>query len=99
MAARKRVLFNALVTTDRGASHVRCTIRDISDTGARIGIARNVELPAIVHLVDVPNQIAYEAAIVWRRAPLYGLAFIQSLPLTKSSTPLFLRRLWFESAR
>ena len=96
---RKAVQFRALLTVDKGGSHFGCTIRDLSQTGARIRLLRNIELPMIVHLVDIPNKMAYEAAVAWRRAPLYGLAFTNSYPLTSTATPLFLRRLWYESAR
>ena len=43
--------------------------------------------------------MAYEAAVAWRRAPLYGLAFTNAYPLTSTATPLFLRKLRYESAR
>jgi len=96
---RKQVQFHALLTVDKGKTHLPCSIRDVSETGARIRLLRHVELPAIVHLVDIPNKMAYEAAVIWRRAPLHGLAFTNSYPLTRGTTPLFLRKLWYESAR
>ena len=96
---RKQVQFSAFLTVDKGKTHFPCSIRDVSETGVRIRLSRNVELPAIVHLVDIPNKMAYEAAVIWRRAPLYGLAFTNPYPLTSTATPLFLRKLRYESAR
>lgn len=96
---RKSVTAHAFLTVDKGGTHFGCSIRDLSDSGARIRLSRNVELPAIVHLVDIPDKMAYEAAVIWRRAPHYGLAFTYSYPLTTTATPLFLRKLWYESAR
>ncbi len=98
-ASRKAVFNRARVTYDKGRTSLRCAIRDISSTGARIEISRSNPLPAIVHLVDLPQRIAYEASVVWRRPPLYGLAFVQSQPLSSADTPLYLRKLWFESVR
>jgi hypothetical protein len=98
-STRKQVQFSAFLSADKGTTHFGCTIRDLSETGARVRLTRNIDLPAIVHLVDVTNKIAYEAAVVWRRAPLYGLAFTNSYKLSSTETPLFLRKLWFESVR
>src|SRR5215472_14671445 len=92
-ATRKQVQFSAFLTADKGKTHLGCSIRDLSETGVRVRLSRNVELPAIVHLVNIPNKVAYEAAVVWQRAPLYGLAFTISYPLANTTTPLFLRKL------
>jgi hypothetical protein len=96
---RKSVLNRAMVVVANGTVKIPCTIRDLSATGARIELARAVDLPAIVHLIDVPNHMAYEAAIARRQHPVYGLNFIQALPLRKPTTPLFLRKLWFDHLR
>ncbi len=98
-AARQPVQFRAMLSWDKGRTYLACSIRDISKTGARIRLLKPVGLPAIVHLIDIPNKMAYEAAVVWRRAPFYGLAFTLSYTLTSTETPLFLRKLWYESAR
>src|SRR5580704_4455234 len=82
-AGRKPVLNRAMIVLDKGAIKLPCTIRDLSATGARITLARAVELPAIVHLIDVPSHMAYEAAVARREHPVYGLAFIEALPLRK----------------
>lgn len=96
---RKTARARARVTFDRGNTSLRCEIRDISATGAQVEIAGAKAPPAIIHLVDMPRRLAYEASVIWRRPPLYGLAFIETLPLTKPDTPLYLRKLWFECAR
>ena len=98
-ARRKPVLFSAVVAADKGAVTVPCTIRDLSDTGCRITLARKAALPKIVHLVDFPNRVAYEASVMWQQHPQFGLAFLATFPLSSPSTPLFLRKLWFINAR
>ncbi len=75
-AARKSVMLRGTVVLESSATKLPCPIRDLSASGARTEVARDVVvLPAIVHRLDVPNHMAYAAAVAWHRHPVYGLKF------------------------
>ena len=75
-AVRKRVILGAKVLYNEGAFSLDCRIRDISDGGARIVLSASSIIPTRVVLVDVRNSIAYEAEVVWLKAPEFGLRFL-----------------------
>lgn len=80
-APRKRTLFGGKVVYGDGASVRDCTIRDISDTGARIALKRGDCIPTRVFLIDRRNPIAFEARVCWIKPPDFGLAFVNTYPL------------------
>ena len=75
-ASRKRVILGAKVIYNEGAFSLDCRIRDISDSGARIVLSASSIIPTRVVLVDIRNSIAYEAEVVWLKAPEFGLRFL-----------------------
>ena len=93
---RKRVLFGRkLVYAADGAFTADCTIKDISDGGARIQLGKRESIPAHVTLIDVRAGAAYEAEVVWRRAPQFGLRFLGKVTLNENHpVPSHLGRLW-----
>src|SRR5688572_14103997 len=72
---RKRVLYGGKVSYRDGSVVFDCMIRDLSPKGARITLAKDKIIPSHVILVDTHNRMAYEASVMWIRAPQFGLRF------------------------
>jgi hypothetical protein len=99
-ARRRRVMSFGLVVPDAGHPGLDCTIRDVSDGGARIGFARTVALPAQFWLIEVRARMAHLAEIAWRNDLEAGLRFCDSFALSQIADPrhLFLKQLWLKHA-
>lgn len=97
---RHRVVSFGLVVPDEAHPGLDCTIRDISDDGARIGFASGVPLPARFWLIDVRARMVYDATVAWRDELEAGLSFRDSFTPSQIADPglLFLRRLWLKHA-
>lgn len=75
LAARQRALLTGHVAYGAGASSLKCTIRDISESGARIAIPESCTTPLSMCLIDVRNGVAFDALVKWRSQNEIGLAF------------------------
>jgi hypothetical protein len=97
---RRRVMSFGLVVPDENHPGLDCTIRDVSDGGARIGFARSVPLPTHFWLIEVRARIVYDVEVAWRNDLEAGLSFRDSFPLSQIAGPglLFLKRLWMKHA-
>jgi len=93
---RRRVLLGAIVTWSDGARSFGCSIRNLSETGARITMPPNQGVPAHVYLINVPHRVAHEAQIVWNNGAEAGLAFFKTMPLDEVTDPKldYLKKLW-----
>ncbi len=79
-----------------GAFTLDCTVRDISEGGAKVVLSRRQLLPADLFLIVVKYGVAHWAKVVWLEFPARGLKFSRTYRL---SEPLpdeleFLRKLW-----
>ena len=92
---RKRVLFGGRVTYSEGAKHFDCSIRDLSESGARISLKPGVPIPSSVYLIDTRNRTVHESRVVWNNGREAGLQFIKSFPLSGIDDPRlsYLKRL------
>jgi hypothetical protein len=92
---RKRVLFGGRVSYLDGTQHFDCSIRDLSETGARITLKPGLPIPSKVYLIDTRNRTAHEAKVVWNNGREAGLEFVTSFALSAIDNPqlLYLRRL------
>ena len=97
---RKRVLMAGIVVSSDGRSSIDCTIRDLSETGARIVAAKGARLPSNFYLINIRDRVAYEASLVRNDAPEAGIAFKATLPLSTLTDPAkaFLKQLWLSKA-
>lgn len=50
-----------------------CLILDLSATGARLRLDRNLSLPGRVVIVDIAQATAVEAEVVWRKGQEAGV--------------------------
>jgi two-component system cell cycle response regulator len=97
---RRRVLLAGRLVY--GDAHLTqdCAIRDLSEGGARIRLSSPVPLPAQVWLIEVRSATAFCCEVAWRRAPEFGLRFLERHDLTTETAPELkpLKRIWIESA-
>jgi hypothetical protein len=95
---RKSVLMTGIIAY--GAHSFDCTFRDLSESGARITVKRNAQLPPDFYLINIRDRVAYEAQMVWNDGAEIGVTFKKVLPLADitDSSLTFLKRLWLSKA-
>lgn len=92
---RKRVLYGGRVSYFEGQKHFDCSIRDLSESGARISLKPGMPIPSSVYLIDTRNRMVHEANVVWNSGREAGLKFIKSFPVATINDPLlnYLKRM------
>jgi hypothetical protein len=97
---RKSVLMTGVVTFAGGERSFDCTFRDLSATGARIAVGKNVQLPQDFYLINIRDRCVYEAKLVRTEGTEVGVTFQKALPLADLSDPklAYLKRLWMAKA-
>lgn len=81
IAPRVRVLGHAQILAPTGV--VNCVIRDLSDTGAKLGVAEAATIPVEFDLWLVQRKLKLRARLKWRRGNFAGVAFSANQPLLK----------------
>jgi hypothetical protein len=94
-AQRRRVIWRGRCAYLDGSRNFNCTIRDCSETGARIAITGAQMLPQRFYLIDRTNRTAHEAKVIWSDGKQFGLTFLNSFDVDtiKSRDLAFLKRL------
>jgi hypothetical protein len=69
MLKQARVLLNDRATLD-------CTIRDMSETGARLVFGAAMQLPETFTLLCVSAETRFDVRVAWRKGLAVGVAFI-----------------------
>ena len=97
---RKRALLPAVGCGPQGEHKFDCTIRDLSDTGARIAFSKDANFSQGLQIINIRDKLVYEARVVWCGASEAGVSFVKTRRLADLMTPLtsYLSRLWFERA-
>jgi two-component system cell cycle response regulator len=72
---RTRTLKGAQIIWDDSKSPVRCTIRNISKTGAKLE-AHGLVVKNIFELVFDLDQSRRSCRVIWRKEPLIGVKFV-----------------------
>ena len=72
---RKRVLKTGKIIFAGGSFNIDCTIRNISETGARLQVPTTVGIPDKFTLVDAHAATRHEARFVWRKNDQIGVRF------------------------
>lgn len=75
---RKRVILGGKIVYNEGIYTYDCRIRDLSQGGARVVVAAGLIIPTHVVLIDTRAGIAYEAEVMWMKAPEFGLKFLST---------------------
>jgi len=74
---RTKSFLRGLIYDCRKRGALDCTIRDLSDEGARIAFSATVALPEVIEL-DIPQrELRRQARVVWRRNDEVGLSFVE----------------------
>lgn len=99
-ALRKRALLSGKIAYSGGNFTIPCTIRDISELGARVRIPEGQILPTQVFLIDVREGCAYDACTKWQRKPDAGLEFRQKIRLDSNCAEeyRYLRRILIDAS-
>ena len=74
-AARKRVLKGARIVYNDRSSTLSCTVRDLSDTGARLRVPQGQAVPAQFDLLIDADGFEAPCTVVWRRGEEVGVTF------------------------
>ena len=96
---RRRVLLTGKIVYPHNGFTADCTVRDLSEGGARIGVS-----PAAIFadpfLIVVRQAVVHHSLTVWRNGQHAGLSFLKTVDLS-GQQPLYLRpiqRVWLELA-
>ncbi|HTK35370.1 MAG TPA: PilZ domain-containing protein [Caulobacteraceae bacterium] len=97
-ASRRRALLAGKIVFDHGARSLDCTIRDLSETGAKVRLAGPELLPERFYLIEFRHGVAFQARVAWTRPPELGLEFMASHKLDGASSGELaaMRRIWME---
>jgi hypothetical protein len=82
-AERVEVLGHAVVTAP--GLRANCVIRDISTTGAKLGVSRQVRLPAAFDLWLMKTRTKRRVLVRWRRGDFVGVEFCQRMTATTTT--------------
>ncbi len=72
---RRRVLKEGKIIFADGMRVIDCTIRDMSDAGARLLIANTVGVPETFHLFEKSSGMIHPATVIWRQPSAIGVKF------------------------
>jgi hypothetical protein len=73
---RQRSLLGARIVFNKRSSTLDCTIRDISETGARLSFGHGIDVPPTFDLHIPKTGRLVRAELVWQRGPLCGVRFV-----------------------
>ena len=90
------LLMPAIIVYAKGTYYFDCSIRDLSDEGARIAVPRNAQFPSSFYLIDVKGGMAHDVRMVRRAGSEVGVNFVRTIVLGGTREPAldFLWRLW-----
>jgi len=86
-ASRSHTILKGKLSYRHGTYTLDCTIRDKSETGARIRIPSGHMIPDELYLVDLLNRVAYKSSVIWRKADgNIGLHFDETHDLSRAAS-------------
>lgn len=77
-ATRYGVIKGAFIAFNTGQKTIPCIVRELSATGARIGVASTAGIPAFFTL-KIPDGGDVLCRLIWQSEAELGVAFIDSL--------------------
>jgi hypothetical protein len=97
---RRRSLLSGKIAYNNGSYTLSCTIRDLSEVGAKVRIPNGQVLPSQVFLIDIREGCAYDSAVKWQGKTEAGLEFRHKIGLGPDCPEEFryLRRLLVEAS-
>lgn len=79
VSSRVRAFLQGRAVFNNGFASLDCTVRDISETGARLEMASSVTLPDQFDLHIPKKGVTHRARIVWRRDVEVGVTLQEDL--------------------
>jgi hypothetical protein len=73
-AARQRVLKAGKILFGRAGS-IDCTVRDLSERGARLNVASPIGIPDVFNLLIGTDPLPRHCRVAWRKAIQIGVEF------------------------
>jgi hypothetical protein len=97
---RQRVLLSGIITYEDGAYSFDCSFRNLSETGARLAVAKNAQFPTEFFLINIRDRVAYDCRLVWNKGGEVGVTFKAVVPLSAITDPAlaYLKRWWLAKA-
>ena len=86
-SARVRTFVGAKIVFHEGAYTYDCTVRDMSEGGARIEIPEARMFPRRFFLLTSKEEIAYDCELVWRTRMMAGIKFREIIRLATCDDP------------
>jgi PilZ domain len=78
---RRNFHYNARILTDKAGTMLSCLISDISETGARLVLEEDCELPEeFVLLLTPTGEARRHCSVMWRTGTSVGVAFPEPNP-------------------
>jgi len=97
---RSRVLLSGIVVYGDGAYSFDCAFRNLSSTGARVAMGKNMQFPSQFFLINIRDRVAYDCDVVWNKAGEVGVNFKATIGLSAITDPAlgYLKKLWLAKA-
>lgn len=73
--ARVRSFLRGEILHSNGNSRTECTIRDLSEGGARIEAPQSVTIPEFFDLFIPQRNLRHRVRMIWRHASEFGVSF------------------------
>ena len=98
-APRPRKLLSGKLVYGQPGYSLDVTIRDLTDSGARVRLATDAAVHDPVWLIDNGAGVAHRAVVAWRKPQELGLRFDEAVDLRVPASGALhhLRRLWMDS--
>ena len=90
---RKDALLDGVLADADGEGASECIIRNIHVLGASLSLERTLPIGAQMVLLDISNEAAHVARVIWGRPDGAGLSFVRSYAMG-SGLPQKLQFLW-----
>ena len=96
---RRRMLLTGIVAFAGGSFD--CSIRNLSESGAKISYVTGLMPPPRFHLILVRDRLVCDAQLVWSKDRESGVAFKARMPLSEITDPAlsYLTHLWLARAQ
>jgi hypothetical protein len=84
---RRRTRLSAAAVFGPNDAVVACTVRDKTETGARLLIDNRASVPDEFHLIELTTGELHRAQVVWRDDAFVGVTLHDSVMLSASKSP------------
>ncbi len=72
-------VLTARITSNRRSEVIECTVRDLSDTGARIYFSDATQLPSEFKIEIPSKRLQVESRLIWSQGANHGVMFLEEV--------------------